>query len=140
MSGGAAHRNMVKAQEAWDAAERGELGGVDDFADAIVVENGPGAGPWRVVEREVALFTFVLQFMPFFEGAWHQDGTCISADDRCTVSMVEQTGTGPEGDEFDNMARFDRAASTTKEESTGCRRSTSTKSALPPSGSGTRLL
>jgi len=104
MSGAALHPNMVKAQEAWDAVARGELGGVDDFADAIVVENGPGAGPWRVVEGKEAFFTFILQFMPFFQGTWHQDGTCIYADDRCTVSLVHETGTGPEGDEFDNMA------------------------------------
>jgi SnoaL-like protein len=102
--GDAPHPNLVKAQEVWDAIGRGELAGLDDFTDDVAVENGPGAGPWRVLEGKEAFFTFVLQFMPFFKGTWHQDGRCIYADDRCTISLVHETGTGPEGDTFDNMA------------------------------------
>jgi hypothetical protein len=102
--GDAPHPNMVRAQEVWDAVAKGEVAGLDDFADNIVVENGPGAGPWRVVEGKEAFFTFILKFMPFFKGTWHQDGRCIYADDRCTISLVRETGTGPEGDAFDNMA------------------------------------
>lgn len=102
--GDAPHPNLVKAQDTWDALARGELAGLDDQADNIVVENGPGAGPWRVVEGKEAFFTFVMQFMPFFKGTWHQDGRCIYADDRCTISLVHETGIGPNGDKFDNMA------------------------------------
>jgi SnoaL-like protein len=102
--GDAPHPNLLMAQEVWDAIARGELAGLDDFTDDIVVENGPGAGPWRVVEGKEAFFTFVMQFMPFFKGTWHQGGRCVYADDRCTVSVVHETGTGPEGDVFDNMA------------------------------------
>jgi hypothetical protein len=98
------HPNGQKAQETWDALARGELAGLDDQADGIVVENGPGAGPWRVVEGKDAFATFVLQFIGFFGGSWHQDGRCLYADDRCTISLVHETGTGPNGDEFDNMA------------------------------------
>jgi hypothetical protein len=101
---GSLHPNLVKTQEAWDAIAKGELGGSDDFSDNIIVENGPGAGPWRVVEGKEDFFTFILQFIPFFEGTWHQDGRCIYADDRCTISLVHETGAGPEGDKFDNMA------------------------------------
>jgi hypothetical protein len=112
----ASHPNLVKTQDAWDAIARGELAGADDFADDIVVENGPGAGPWRVVEGKEAFFTFVLQFIPFFEESWHQDGRCIYADDRCAISLVHETGTSPEGDKFDNMAiwitRFDAQGKT----------------------------
>jgi len=102
--GDAPHPNLVKAQEVWDAIAKGELAGLDDFTDNITVENGPGAGPWRVVEGKESFFTFVMQFMPFFKGTWHQDGRCIYADDRCTISLVHETGTGPKGDQFDNMA------------------------------------
>ena len=41
---------------------------------------------------------------PFFGGTWHQDGRCVYADGRCTISLVHETGTGPGGDTFDNMA------------------------------------
>jgi hypothetical protein len=98
------HPNLVRAQEVWDAVAKGELAGLDDFADNIAVENGPGAGPWIALEGKEAFFTFVMQFIPFFRGTWHQDGRCIYADDRCTISLVHETGTGPEGDAFDNMA------------------------------------
>ncbi len=100
----ALHPNLVRTQETWDAIARGELAGLDDQADTIVVENGPGAGPWRVVEGKEAFLTFAMQFIPFFGGTWHQDGHCIYGDDRCTISLVHETGTGPEGDTFDNMA------------------------------------
>jgi hypothetical protein len=100
----ALHPNLVKTQDSWDAIARGELGSTEAFDDNLIVENGPGAGPWRVVEGKDAFFTFVLQFIPFFDETWHQDGRCIYADDRCTISLVHETGTGPEGDKFDNMA------------------------------------
>ena len=98
------HPNMVKTNEAWDAVRRGELGSLDDFTEDLVVENGPGAGPWRHVEGKAGFFEFVLKFMPFFQGTWHQDGQCVYADDRMTVSVVHETGTAPSGDVFDNMA------------------------------------
>lgn len=101
---GEQHPNQVRAQEVWDALARGELAGLDDQAEGIVVENGPGAGPWRVVEGKDAFVNFVLQFIPFFGGTWHQDGHCLYADDRCVISLVHETGTAPSGDQFDNMA------------------------------------
>ncbi len=94
----ALHPNLVRTQETWDAIAGGELAGLDDWTDTIVVENGPGAGPWRVVEGKDAFLNFAMQFIPFFEGTWHQDGHCLYADDRCTISLVHETGTGPEGD------------------------------------------
>lgn len=98
------HPNGVRAQETWDALARGELAGLDDQAENIVVENGPGAGPWRVVEGKDAFISFVLEFIPFFGDSWHQEGRCLYADDRCTISLVHETGTGPGGDTFDNTA------------------------------------
>jgi ketosteroid isomerase-like protein len=102
--GDAPHPNMAKVQEVWDAVARGELADPDAFTDNIVFENGPGAGPWRVIEGKEAFFIFTMQFLPFFKGTWHQGGRCIYADDRCTISIVHETGTGPDGDAFDNMA------------------------------------
>jgi hypothetical protein len=98
------HPNMAKANETWDAVRRGELGGLDDFTDDLVVDNGPGAGPWRHLEGKVAFFEFALKFIPFFQGTWHQDGQCVYADDRTTISVVHETGTAPSGDVFDNTA------------------------------------
>ena len=64
----ALHPNLVRTQETWDAIAGGELAGLDDWTDTIVVENGPGAGPWRVVEGKDAFLNFAMQFIPFFEG------------------------------------------------------------------------
>jgi ketosteroid isomerase-like protein len=100
----ASHPNGFRVQETWDALARGEIAGLDDQAENIVVENGPGAGPWRLVEGREAFVDFVLEFIPLFEGTWHQDGRCVYADDRCTISLVHETGIGPNGDQFDNMA------------------------------------
>lgn len=98
------HPNLVTTQESWDAVARGELGGIDDFADDIIVENGPGAGPWRLVEGKDPFIEFVLKFVPYFGDSWHQDGTCVYADDTCTISVVRETGSAPDGDAFDNLA------------------------------------
>lgn len=97
------HPNFVKAQETWDAIGRGELN-VDDLADDIVVDNGPGAGPWRHLEGKDAFLTFVMKFVPYFQGTWQQEGHCIYADDATTISLVHETGTAPSGDAFDNRA------------------------------------
>lgn len=59
-----AHPNLIKTQETWDALARGEIAGLDDQADDIVVENGPGAGPWRVVQGKEAFVNFVMQSSP----------------------------------------------------------------------------
>lgn len=112
----AEHPSRQKAQAIWDVIAKGELAGLDDQADDIVVENGPGAGPWRVVQGKEAFVTFVISFISFFQGTWHQDGRCVYGDDRCTVSLVHETGSGPDGDKFDNMAiwisRFDAEGNT----------------------------
>lgn len=98
------HPNLVRTQASWDAVADGDLGDGSDFAEDIVVENGPGAGPWRLLEGKDAFFSFILQFIPYFADSWHQGGTCLYADDRCTISLVHETGTAPDGDPFDNMA------------------------------------
>jgi len=98
------HPNQIRTQAAWDAVGRGEFGDPDDFAEGLVVDNGPGAGPWQHLEGRDAFFEFVLTFVPYFGETWHQDGTCLYADDRSTISIVHETGQAPDGDPFDNMA------------------------------------
>lgn len=97
------HPNFVRTEQSWEAVRRGELA-LDDLADAIVVENGPGAGPWRHVEGKDAFLAFVVPFVTFFAGTWQQDGHCIYADDSMSIALVHETGTAPSGDVFDNRA------------------------------------
>ena len=97
------HPNFVKTQQLWDAIGRGALS-LDDLANDVVVENGPGAGPWRHVEGKEAFFSFVMKFVPYFQGTWHQEGRCIYADEASSVTLVHETGTAPSGDIFDNRA------------------------------------
>ncbi len=102
------HPNVVRTQQAWDAVARGELGDGSDFADKLAVENGPGAGPWRVVEGKNAFFEFVLKLIPFFGDSWHQDGTCIYADDGCSISPVHETGQAPDGESIPRPGDLDQ--------------------------------
>jgi ketosteroid isomerase-like protein len=99
------HPNFTRTQQSWDAVARGDFTqALDELADNLVVDNGPGAGPWRHVEGKDAYLTFVMQFVPFFEGTWHQEGQCLYADDSMSVALVRETGTAPSGDQFDNRA------------------------------------
>ncbi len=65
--------NMIRTQEIWDAIERGELK-LDELADDVVVDNGPGAGPRPHIESEVAFFTFVMKFVRFFKAPGTRPG------------------------------------------------------------------
>jgi ketosteroid isomerase-like protein len=100
---GAPHPNFVRTEQSWEAVRRGELN-LDDLADDIVVENGPGAGPWRHVEGKDEFLAFVVPFVTFFAGTWNQDGHCLYADDVMSIALVHETGTAPSGDVFDNRA------------------------------------
>ena len=106
------HPNQERTQANWDATARGDYEpGIMNMAPDIVVENGPGAGPWRHLEGRDAFVEFALAFVPRFGDTWKQDGRCVYADDRISISLVHETGTTPAGDEFDNLAiwigRFD---------------------------------
>ena len=55
-----------------DAAEAGDHGPVfETFAENIIVENGPGAGPWRIAEGRDQ-FADVLIVLAFFNGTFHR--------------------------------------------------------------------
>ena len=99
------HPNFINAQAAWDAIGRGDVD-LDAFTDDMVVDNGPGAGPWRHLEGKEAFFTMFMKFVPYFQGTWHQEGRVIYADDATVVSLVHETGTAPSGDVFDNRAVY----------------------------------
>jgi ketosteroid isomerase-like protein len=101
------HPNFVTTQKSWDALTSGDLmTALDLLADDLVVDNGPGAGPWRHIEGKEAFFAMAMQFVPFFQGTWAQEGRCIYADDHMSIALVRETGKAPSGDDFDNLAVY----------------------------------
>ena len=101
------HPNFRAVQGSWDALAAGNFAeAVELLTDDLVVDNGPGAGPWRHTEGKEAFFTMAMQFIPFLQGTWEQDGRCIYADDSMAVALVRETGKAPSGDVFDNLAVY----------------------------------
>lgn len=101
------HPNVERTQDSWDAVARGEIEPVlAGLAEDLIVENGPGAGPWRHIVGRDAYIDFALAFIPTFGDTWKQYGRCVYADDRVTISLVQETGTTPAGDQFDNLAVY----------------------------------
>ena len=101
------HPNFDRTQAALDATRVGDYGpSFDSFADDIIVENGPGAGPWHRAESKEDLALLLLEFAASFGDTFHQDGNCIYADDRVAISLIHETGTAPSGDPFDNLAVY----------------------------------
>ena len=101
------HPNQEVIQNAFDAMANGDVAAAFDIlSDDIVIDNGPGAGPWRHLEGKVAFFTMAMQFIPIFQGTWEQTAKCVYADDDMAVALVKETGTAPSGDQFDNMAVY----------------------------------
>jgi ketosteroid isomerase-like protein len=101
------HPNVRLAQESWDAIAAGDPGpAFDGLADNLVVENGPGAGPWRHVEGKGAFAQVLMDFVSTLGGDFHQKGRVLYADDAFTVTFVHETGSHPSGDRFDNRAIY----------------------------------
>lgn len=99
--------DIAEAQRAWDALASGDPGPIfDALSDDVVVDNGPGAGPWRHVEGRDALAHVLLALASQFRGDWLQTGTVLFADDEKTVTLVSETGTALSGDEFRNLAVY----------------------------------
>jgi ketosteroid isomerase-like protein len=101
------HPNFDVTQAALDAVREGDYTlSFESFADDIVVENGPGAGPWhRATDKDDFSLLFV-EFAAQFGDTFHQDGRCIYADDRVAISLIHETGTAASGDRFDNLAVY----------------------------------
>jgi hypothetical protein len=63
----ASHPNFDRAQAALDAARRGDYApAFDAFADDVLVENGPGAGPWHRARGKDDLALLLLEFAASF--------------------------------------------------------------------------
>ena len=63
---------------------------------------GPGTAPaarttWRSCSRSSPAA---------LGGTFHQDGRCVYADDRTAICLIQETGTAPGGDRFDNLAVY----------------------------------
>jgi hypothetical protein len=77
------HSNFDRTQAALDATRAGDYGpSFDSLADDIIMENGPGAGPWHRAEDKEDISLLLLEFAASFGDTFHEDGNCIYADDR----------------------------------------------------------
>jgi hypothetical protein len=132
------HANLTRTQQSWDGIAAGDFNpAIEQLAEDVVIENGPGAGLWRHLEGRDALIGMMMEFLPVFGETWAQKGTCIYADDNKSICLVHERGTTPAGDEFDNMASTS-AVSGPMAKWTGSGRSTSTPRPWRRSGSATR--
>jgi hypothetical protein len=102
-----ANLDQASVQALLDAAENGDYGpAFDSFAENIIVENGPGAGPWRHAEGRDQFANLLLEFSAFFNGTFRQHGRCIYADDRLVINLIEERGSTAAGDTFENLAVY----------------------------------
>jgi hypothetical protein len=110
--------HVARTQTVWDALLAGDFATVlDSNADAVIYENGPGAGPWRRVEGKDSFVDMAMNFIPIFGETWKQVGTCIFANNQFAITLVAETGIHAlSGDTFDNRAvyvtRFDNEGKT----------------------------
>jgi ketosteroid isomerase-like protein len=101
------HPNMALAQSAWEAVAKGDYRlAFDALADEVIMENGPGAGPWHRARGKDDVALLLLEFGGHFGETFRQDGSCVFADDRMAICLVHETGTSQSGDPFDNMAVY----------------------------------
>ena len=101
----ATHPNVDRWNAHWELARQGDCSqGLDDMADDVILENGPGAGPWRRAIGKDDLALLMVEFFDALGGTFHQDGRCVYADDRVSINLVHETGKASGGDPFDNMA------------------------------------
>jgi hypothetical protein len=101
------HPNFDKAQAALDAARQGDYGpSFEALADEIILENVPGAGPWRVARGKEDMGLLLLEFSAAFDNTFRQEGRCVYADDRVIINLIHETGKAPSEDAFDNLAVY----------------------------------
>jgi ketosteroid isomerase-like protein len=101
------HPNFDRTQLVLDAVRKGDYAPAFDlYADDILMENGPGAGPWHRARGKDGMALMLMEFAGFFGDSFHQDGRCVYADDRMAISVIHETGTAPGGDRFDNLALY----------------------------------
>ena len=68
--------------------------------------NGPGAGPWHRAPRKDDMALMLMEFAASLGDTFHQNGRCIYADDRVTISLIHETGEAPGGDRFAHRAVY----------------------------------
>jgi ketosteroid isomerase-like protein len=101
------HPNFDLTESALEAVRNDDYGpAFDGFTDDVIVENGPGAGPWHRAQGKDDLAVLYLEFADALNGTFHQDGHCVYADDRVAIARIHETGKSPSGDAFDNMAIY----------------------------------
>jgi hypothetical protein len=101
------HPNFDRTQVVLDAIRKGDYAPAFDlYSDEILMENGPGAGPWHRARGKDDMALMLMEFAGFFGDSFHQDGRCVYADDRMAISVIHETGTAPGGDRFDNLALY----------------------------------
>ena len=101
------HPNLDRAQAALDATRHGDHApAFDAFTDDVLVENGPGAGPWHRARGKDDLALLLLEFASSLGDTFRQDGRCVYADDRVAISLIHETDTAPGGDRLDNLAVY----------------------------------
>jgi ketosteroid isomerase-like protein len=102
------HPNFDLTEAIHEATRNGDYGpAFETFADDIIVENGPGAGPWHRAANKEAFTLMLLEFASQFGDTFHQGGRCVYADDRVVISLIHETGTAvASGDRFDNLAVY----------------------------------
>jgi ketosteroid isomerase-like protein len=101
------HPNFVRAQAAFDAGRKGDYGPTFEMlAEEVIMENGPGAGPWHIARGKEDMALMLLEFSAALGNTFHQDGRCVYADDRMIINLIHETGRAPSGDEFDNLAVY----------------------------------
>ena len=69
------HPSFDRAQGALDAARLGDYGPTfEALADEIILENGPGAGPWRVARGKADMGLLLLEFSAALDNTFQQRG------------------------------------------------------------------
>jgi hypothetical protein len=90
----AEHPNFTLTKDVWDKINVGDYStALDDVRDDVIVDNGPGAGPWRHIEGKEAYVEMMMGFLPLFGDTWKQEGKVVYADDQLTIVLVHETGT-----------------------------------------------
>jgi ketosteroid isomerase-like protein len=101
------HPNFDRAQAALDAMRRGDYTpAFDSLTDDVIMENGPGAGPWHRARGKDDLALLQMEFFAALGDTFNQDGRCVYADDRVAISLIRETGIASGGDRFDNLAVY----------------------------------
>jgi hypothetical protein len=102
------HPNVAVTNSAWAGIAKGDPTlAIANIAEDVHVENGPGAGPWRVADSRDELFGLLLNFAGVFGDTFHQSGRCLYANSEFSVTLVNETGVhATSGDEFDNRALY----------------------------------